>query len=73
MLLGEYSWGSNQQEMTMTKQTGDISEQKKDELKQQQQDVSQSQQRAEEAEVAGRHRQDGMLDHQGKDKGPRGQ
>ena len=57
----------------MTKQTGDISEQKKDELKQQQQDVSQSQQRAEEAEVAGRHRQDGMLDHQGKDKGPRGQ
>lgn len=60
----------------MTKQSSDPREQKQQDQQAQQQaqqEVNKSQQRAEEAEVAGRHRQDGQKDHKGADKGPRGQ
>ena len=38
-----------------------------------QQESTKNQQRAEENEVAGRHKNDGQKDHKGADKGPRGQ
>jgi len=57
----------------MTKQSSDPREQKQQQDQQAQQEVNKNQQRAEEAEVAGRHRQDGQKDHKGADKGPRGQ
>ena len=57
----------------MTKHNSDPREQQKQEDQQAQQEANKSQQRAEEAEVAGRHRQDGQKDHKGADKGPRGQ
>lgn len=57
----------------MTKHNSDPQEQQQRENQQAQQDAQKSQQRAEENEVAGRHKNDGVKDHQGADKGPRGQ
>jgi hypothetical protein len=57
----------------MTKPTNDPREQQQREAEQAQQEANRNQQRAEEAEVAGRHKQDGQKDHKGADKGPRGQ
>lgn len=57
----------------MSKHSTDPREQKQYEDQQAQQEVNKNQQRAEEAEVAGRHKNDGQKDHKGADKGPRGQ
>ncbi len=57
----------------MTQKSPDPREQQQREDELAQQEVNKNQQRAEEAEVAGRHRQDGAKDHKGADKGPRGQ
>ncbi|UOD27931.1 MULTISPECIES: hypothetical protein [Massilia] len=57
----------------MTKNTNDPSEQLQRENEQAQQDATKSRQRAEAEEVAGNHKNDGIKDHQGADKGPRGQ
>ena len=57
----------------MSKHSSDPREQKQYEDQQAQQEVNKNQQRAEEAEVAGRHKNDGPKDHKGADKGPRGQ
>jgi len=60
----------------MTKPTNDPREQQMREAQQTQQvqqEQHKNQQRAEENEVAGRHKNDGQKDHKGADKGPRGQ
>ena len=57
----------------MTKPSTDPREQQQREDQQVQQDINKNRQKAEEAETAGRHNQDGIKDHQGADKGPRGQ
>lgn len=57
----------------MTKPIDDTREQQQRQAQQAQQDANNNRQRAEEQEVAGRHKNDGVKDHQGADKGPRGQ
>ncbi|HEY0062740.1 MAG TPA: hypothetical protein VGC21_11505 [Telluria sp.] len=57
----------------MTKPTQDPREQLQRDQQQAQQDAHNNRQRAEDEEVAGRHKNDGIKDHQGADKGPRGQ
>ena len=57
----------------MTKPTQDPHEQQQRDNQQAQQEANNNRQRAEEAEVDGRHKQDGQKDHKGADKGPRGQ
>ena len=57
----------------MTKHNNDPQEKQQREDQQAQQEAQKNQQRAEENEVAGRHKNDGVKDHQGADKGPRGQ
>ncbi|WP_167085601.1 hypothetical protein [Massilia frigida] len=57
----------------MTKHTNDPSEQQQRADEQAQQEATKNRQRAEEEEVAGNHKNDGIKDHQGADKGPRGQ
>jgi len=57
----------------MTKPTQDPREQLQRDQQQAQQDARNNRQRAEEEEVAGRHKNDGQKDHKGADKGPRGQ
>lgn len=57
----------------MTKPTTDPREQQLRDAQQAQQEIHKNQQRAEENEVAGRHKNDGAKDHKGADKGPRGQ
>lgn len=57
----------------MTKPTNDPREQQQRENQQAQQEANNNRQRAEENEVAGRHKNDGQKDHKGADKGPRGQ
>jgi hypothetical protein len=58
----------------MTKHTPDAREQQQlREAQQAQEEVGRSQQKAEQDEVAGRHKNDGAKDHKGADKGPRGQ
>ncbi len=57
----------------MTKPIEDTREQQAREAQQAQQDANNNRQRAEEQEVAGRHKNDGQKSHEGADKGPRGQ
>lgn len=57
----------------MTKHSNDERVKQQREAQQAQQDATKNQQRAEENEVAGRHKNDGQKDHKGADKGPRGQ
>ena len=57
----------------MTKPTQDPREQLQRDQQQAQQDARNNRQRAEEEEVAGRHKNDGQKDHKGANKGPRGQ
>lgn len=57
----------------MTKHNTDPTEQQQREDQQVQQDATKNRQRAEAEEVAGKHKNDGIKDHQGADKGPRGQ
>lgn len=58
----------------MPKHTPDAREQQQQrEARKAQEEVGRNQQNAEEEEVAGRHDNDGVKDHQGADKGPRGQ
>lgn len=57
----------------MTKPTNDPREQMQRENQQAQEEANMNRQRAEESEVAGRHKNDGQKDHKGADKGPRGQ
>ena len=58
----------------MTKHTPDAREQQQHrEAQKAQEEVVRNQQNAKEEEVAGRHNNDGVKDHQGADKGPRGQ
>ena len=57
----------------MTKPTDTMHEQQQREAQQAQQDADNNRQRAEENEVAGRHKNDGVKNHNGADKGPRGQ
>ena len=57
----------------MTKHTNDLHEQQQREADRAQQEATRNQHRAEENEVAGRHKNDSRKDHQGADKGPRGQ
>jgi hypothetical protein len=57
----------------MTKHSNDPTGQQQREDQQVQQDANKNRQRAEEQEVAGKHKNDGIKDHQGADKGPRGQ
>lgn len=57
----------------MSKPTQDPREQLQRDQQQSQQDARNNRQRAEEEEVAGRHKNDGQKDHKGADKGPRGQ
>ena len=57
----------------MTKHTNEPREQQQRETEQVQQEATKNQQRAEESEVAGRHKNAGQKDHKGADKGPRGQ
>jgi len=57
----------------MTKPTNDPREQLQRENQQAQEEANMNRQRAEDAEVAGRHKNDGQKDHKGADKGPRGQ
>jgi len=58
----------------MTKHTPDAREQQlQREARKAQEEVGRNQRSAEEEEVAGRHDNDGVKDHQGADKGPRGQ
>jgi hypothetical protein len=61
------------EELAMTKHTNDLREQQQREAEQAQQNAAKNQQRAEEKEVAGRHKNDGPKDHKGADKGPHGQ
>ena len=57
----------------MSKHSADPREQQQRDAEQAQQDATRNRQRAEEDEVAGRHKNDGQKDHKGADKGPRGQ
>ncbi|CAN5471154.1 hypothetical protein BH11PSE11_BH11PSE11_04810 [soil metagenome] len=57
----------------MTKHTNDPREAQQREAQQEQENIARNQQRAEQNEVAGRHKNDGAKDHKGADKGPRGQ
>ena len=57
----------------MTKPIDNIREQQQREAQQAQQEASNNRQRAEAHEVEGRHQNDGVKDHKGADKGPRGQ
>ncbi|MDB5962710.1 MAG: hypothetical protein JWP59_4004 [Massilia sp.] len=57
----------------MSKTTADAREKMQKEAQQAQQEAALNQQKAEADEVAGRHRNDGIKQHQGNDKGPRGQ
>lgn len=57
----------------MTKHTNDPTEQQQREDQQVQQDATKNRQRAQTEEVVGNHKNDGVKDHQGADKGPRGQ
>lgn len=57
----------------MSKHNKDMQEQQRREAQQAQQEVARNQQKAEQDEVAGRHKSDGQKDHKGADKGPRGQ
>jgi hypothetical protein len=57
--------------MTMNKPTQAPTPEQQREQQQVQQDAQQNRQRAEEQEVAGRHKNDGQKDHKGADKGPR--
>jgi hypothetical protein len=58
----------------MTKHTPDAREQQQHrEAEKALEEVGRNRQNAEQDEVAGRHNNDGIKDHQGADKGPRGQ
>ena len=58
----------------MTKHTPDAREQQQHrEAEKALEEVGRNRQDAEQEEVAGRHNNDGVKDHQGADKGPRGQ
>jgi hypothetical protein len=58
----------------MTKHTPDARElQQQKEAQQAQEEIGRNQQKAEQDEVARRHKNDGQKDHKGADKGPRGQ
>ena len=58
----------------MAKHTPDAREQQQHrEARKAQEEIVRNQQNAKEEEVAGRHDNDGVKDHQGADKGPRGQ
>lgn len=57
----------------MSKHSSDPREQQQREAQQKQQEVAKNQQKAEQDEIAGRHKNDGQKDHKGADKGPRGQ
>lgn len=57
----------------MSKTTADAREKMQREAQQAQQEAALNQQKAEADEVVGRHNNDGVKDHQGNDKGPRGQ
>jgi hypothetical protein len=57
----------------MTKTSTDPREQQQQDAQKAQEEASRNQQKAEQAEVAGRHKNDGAKDHKGADKGPRGQ
>jgi hypothetical protein len=48
-------------------------QQQQKQAQQAQEEIARNQQKAEQDEVAGRHQNDGRKDHQGADKGPRGQ
>jgi len=58
----------------MAKHTPDAREQQQHrEARKAQEEVVRNQQNARQDEVAGRHKNDGVKDHEGADKGPRGQ
>ncbi len=57
----------------MSKHQKEPARQTQDDKQQVLQQAEQNRQRAEENEVAGRHKNDGQKDHKGADKGPRGQ
>jgi hypothetical protein len=57
----------------MNKSSNDISEQQEKDDRKAQQEAIKNQHRAEQKEVAGRHKNDAQKDHKGADKGPRGQ
>ena len=57
----------------MTKPTDDLREQQQREAQQVLQEADNNRHRAQEHEVDGRHKNDGVKNHQGADKGPRGQ
>jgi hypothetical protein len=57
----------------MSKHSNDPREQQQREAQQKQQEAAKNQQQAEQAEIAGRHKNEGQKDHKGADKGPRGQ
>ena len=57
----------------MSKTTADAREKLQREAQQAQQEAALNQQKAEANEVLGKHKNDGVKDHQGNDKGPRGQ
>ena len=57
----------------MSTKNSDPREKQQRENEQVQQEANQNRQRAEDEEVAGRHKNDGQKDHKGADKGPRGQ
>ncbi|MBC7455356.1 MAG: hypothetical protein H7335_17010 [Massilia sp.] len=57
----------------MTKTSTDPREQQRQAAEKAQQEASRNQQKAHQEEVAGRHKNDGQKDHEGADKGPRGQ
>lgn len=68
-----YCGNSTNEESTMTKPTQDPREQLQRDQQQAQQEAQNNRQRAEDAEVAGRHKNVRQKDHKGADKGPRGQ
>ena len=57
----------------MTQHSTDPRDQQQRQNEKVQQDALKNKQEAESNEVAGNHRNDGIKDHQGADKGPRGQ
>lgn len=57
----------------MSKHSTDPREQQQRANQQAQQKANENRQSAEDAEVVGRHKNDGQKDHKGADKGPRGQ
>lgn len=57
----------------MSKTSTDPREQQREAAEKAQQEASRNQQKAHQEEVAGRHKNDGQKDHEGADKGPRGQ